>query len=123
MELVNADDTRSSAVAIDEFLELGPPPRGGTTLPTARIPLSSFSGATLASVRGVRLTFTTPLDGSSLYLANIRATRATTEALAAPGQLASAASSAAPPRSLARAAGTSRPEARRIDRRAMPSRA
>ncbi|WP_437983363.1 cellulose binding domain-containing protein [Sorangium sp. So ce117] len=114
VELVNADDTRSSAVAIDEFLELGPPPRGGTTLPTARIPLSSFSGATLASVRGVRLTFTTPLDGSSLYLANIRATRATTEALAASGQLASVASSAAPPSARARAAGTSLPEQRRI---------
>lgn len=114
VELVNADDTRSSAVAIDEFLELGPPPRGGTTLPTARIPLSSFSGATLASVRGVRLTFTTPLDGNSLYLANIRATRATTEALAASGQLASFASSAAPPSSRARAAGTTIPEQRRI---------
>ncbi|WP_437856086.1 cellulose binding domain-containing protein [Sorangium sp. So ce363] len=114
VELVNADDTRSSAVAIDEFLELGPPPRAGTTLPTARIPLSSFSGATLASVRGVRLTFTTPLNGSSLYLANIRATRATTEALAASGQLASLASSAAPPSARARAAGATLPEQRRI---------
>ncbi|WP_437676908.1 cellulose binding domain-containing protein [Sorangium sp. So ce131] len=114
VELVNADNSRSSAVSIDDFLELGPPPRGGITQPTARIPLSSFSGATLASVRGVRLTFTTSLNGNSVYLANIRATRATTETLAALGRLAPVASSAAPPSSIARPADTTLLEPRRI---------
>lgn len=114
VELVNADDSRSSAVAIDEFLQLDPAPRGGTTLQTARIPLSLFSGATLEAVRGVRLTFTAPLNGSSLYMANIRATRATTAALAASARLAPVASSAAPPSPIARAAATTVPEPRRI---------
>jgi hypothetical protein len=114
VELVNADDSRSSAVAVDEYLELGSPPRAADTLPTARIPLSSFSGATLASARGVRLTFTTPLNGNSLYLANIRATRATTEAPAASGRLAPVASSAAPRSALAQAAGAAALEPRRI---------
>ncbi|WP_437666024.1 cellulose binding domain-containing protein [Sorangium sp. So ce1182] len=114
VELVNADDSRSSAVAIDDFLELGQAPRSSTTLPTARIPLSLFSGATLASVRGVRLTFSTPLDGTSVYVANIRATRATTEAPAALDRLAPVASSAAPPSAIPRAAGTTLPAPRRI---------
>ncbi|AUX29269.1 hypothetical protein SOCE836_013570 [Sorangium cellulosum] len=114
VELVNADDSRSSAVAIDDYLELGSPPRGGSTLPTARIPLSLFTGATLGSVRGARLTFTTPLDGNSLFVANLRATRATTEAPAAAARLAPAASSAAPPMSIARSAGATAPEPRRI---------
>ncbi|WP_437876276.1 cellulose binding domain-containing protein [Sorangium sp. So ce513] len=103
VELVNADDSRSSAVAIDDYLELGPPPRGGMTLPTARIPLSLFTGATLESVRGVRLTFPAALDGASVYVANIRATRATTEALAASARVAPVASSAAPPSAIQRA--------------------
>ncbi|WP_437725769.1 cellulose binding domain-containing protein [Sorangium sp. So ce861] len=114
VELVNADDSRSSAVAIDDYLELGPPPRAGITLPTARIPLSLFSGATLGSVRGARLTFTTPLNGNSVFVGNIRATRATTEAPAAAARLAPAASIAAPPVSIARAAGAAAPEPRRI---------
>ncbi|WP_437938196.1 cellulose binding domain-containing protein [Sorangium sp. So ce341] len=114
VELVNADDSRSSAVAIHEFLELDSPPRGNTTLQTARIPLSSFSGAALGSVRGVRLTFSTPLNGDSLYVANIRATRATTASPAASARLAPIASSAAPRRSVARDAGAIAPEPRRI---------
>ncbi len=85
VELVNDDDTRSSAVSIGSFLELGAPPRGGTTLPTARIPLSSFTGAELSSVRAVRLTFPTPFpSGGGVFVANIRATRATTDAPPAP---------------------------------------
>lgn len=114
VELVNADDSRSSAVAIDDYLELGQTPRGATTLPTARIPLSLFGGATLASVRGVRLTFTTPFDGTGVYVANIRATRATTEPPAASARLAPVASSAAPPSSILRAARATVPAPRRI---------
>ncbi|WP_437634071.1 cellulose binding domain-containing protein [Sorangium sp. So ce854] len=114
VELVNADDSRSSAVAIDDTLELGPPPRAGMTLPTARIPLSLFTGATLESVRGVRLVFPTPLDGNSLYVANLRATRATTEAPAASARPAPIASSAAPPSAIPRAAGATVITPRRI---------
>jgi len=84
IELVNDDDSRSSAVAIDPYLVLGPPARSNTTLPTARIPLSAFEGARLDAVRAVRLTFTTPYpEGLGVALANIRATRLTTPAPAA----------------------------------------
>ncbi len=79
VELVNADDTRSSSVSIDPFLTLGAPPRGGTTLPTARIPLAMFTGADLGAVRAVRLVFDTPVpSGFGVFVANIRATLATT---------------------------------------------
>jgi hypothetical protein len=100
VELVNGDDSRSSSVPIDPYLVLGAPPRGGTTLPTARIPLSAFSGAQLASVRAVRLTFTTPFPaGASLYVANIRATRLVTPGTppsAAPSLLQAAGGATAP---------------------------
>jgi hypothetical protein len=79
IELVNADDSRSRPVPIDDFVELLPPPRGftGRTLQTLRIPLATFEGAALDAVRAVRFTFTTPFE-AGILLANIRATRATT---------------------------------------------
>jgi hypothetical protein len=79
VELVNADDSRSGSVPIDEFVDLLPPPRGftGRTLQTLRIPLGAFEGATLEAVRAVRFTFTTPFE-AGILLSNIRATRATT---------------------------------------------
>ncbi|MDF3069021.1 MAG: hypothetical protein K0R38_4622 [Polyangiaceae bacterium] len=84
VELVNEDDSRSSAVAIDPYLVLGPPPRANTTLPTARVPLSAFVGAQLGAIRAVRFTFTTPYpEGLGVMLANVRATRLTTPAPAA----------------------------------------
>jgi hypothetical protein len=45
-------------------------------LQTARFPLSAFTGATLASIRGVRLTFSATPSGR-IYVANIRASRST----------------------------------------------
>jgi hypothetical protein len=84
VELVNDDDSRSSSVAIDPYLVLGPPARSNLTLPTARIPLSAFVGAQLDAVRAVRFTFTTPYpEGFGVALANVRATRLTTPAPAA----------------------------------------
>lgn len=81
VELVNDDETRSSRVAIDPYLVLGPPPRANATLPTARIPLSAFAGAQLDAIRAVRFTFTTPYpEGLGVSLANVRATRLTTPA-------------------------------------------
>jgi hypothetical protein len=79
IQLVNRDDTRSSAVSSDQFVEIVPPPRGAATLHTARIPLASFSGAQLASVRAVRLIFDGAFPGGGgLFVANIRASIATT---------------------------------------------
>jgi hypothetical protein len=79
IELVNHDDSRSSPVSSDQFVEIIPPPRSGTTLHTARIALTTFGGAQLASVRAVRLTFDTPFPGGGgIFVANIRATLATT---------------------------------------------
>lgn len=76
IELVNDDGSRSSSVAIDPYLVLGPPARSNLTLPTARIPLSAFDGARLDAVRAVRFTFPTPYpQGIGLALANVRATR------------------------------------------------
>ncbi len=81
IELVNDDDSRSSAVAVDPYLVLGPPARSNLTLPTARIPLSAFDGARLDAIRGVRFAFTTPYpEGFGVALANVRATRLTTPA-------------------------------------------
>jgi hypothetical protein len=79
IELVNADDSRSRPVSIDDFVELLPPPRSftGRTLQTLRIPLTAFDGAALDAVRAVRFTFTTAFD-AGILLANVRATRATT---------------------------------------------
>lgn len=82
IQLVNDDESRSSAVSIEPYLVLGAPPRSNLTLPTARIPLSVFAGARLDAVRAVRFNFTTPFpDGFGVELANIRATRLTTSAL------------------------------------------
>ena len=91
VQLVNEDDTLSSFVSIDQFVDLLPAPRSGSgrTLQTARIPLSMFSGAQLGAVRAVRFTFPEPIE-FGLMLANIRATRATTPAGAhSPATLAS----------------------------------
>jgi hypothetical protein len=97
MELVNADDSRSSPVSIDEFVELLPPPRSssGRTLQTLRIPLDAFAGAELDGVRAVRLTFTTPFD-AGILVTSLRATVDTTGlgALDAPSTRARVASSA-----------------------------
>jgi hypothetical protein len=80
VQLVNSNNTLSGSVASSQFVEIITPPRGGNTLHTARIPLSVFGGAQLGSIRGVRFVFDTPFPGagSSVFLANIRATRATT---------------------------------------------
>jgi hypothetical protein len=85
IRLVNADDSLSEAVSLDDLLEVLPPPRmnSGRTLQTVRIPLASFAQAQLDAVRAVRLSFTTPLDEElTIWISNIRATRATTAAAA-----------------------------------------
>ena len=79
VQLVNSNNSLSSSVSTSGFIQLVPPPRGGNTLQTVRIPLTAFSGATLTSVRAVRLTFNTAFPGGGgIFLANVRATRATT---------------------------------------------
>ncbi|AUX46608.1 uncharacterized protein SOCE26_081140 [Sorangium cellulosum] len=88
VELVNADNTRSSPVTIDEYVDLLPPARAMSVYQTARIPLSEFAGANLAAVRAVRLVFTTEML-SPIEVANIRATR-TPESFAALQSLAAA---------------------------------
>jgi hypothetical protein len=110
VQLVNGNNTLSGSVGSGQFVEIITPPRGGNTLHTARIPLTAFSGAQLGSVRGVRFIFDTPFPGagSSVFLANIRATRATTTAPSGPSSLA-AASGAVPAVALAPTLGTARP--------------
>lgn len=78
VRLVNSDDSLSGSTPIDPYVDLVPAPRAMTVLQTARIPLTAFSGANLTSVRGVRLEFSTSTMSGTLYVANIRATRATT---------------------------------------------
>jgi hypothetical protein len=93
VQLVNSNNTLSGSVGSSQFVEIIPPPRIAPTLHTARIPLTAFSGAQLASVRGVRFVFDTPFPGGGgVFLANIRATLATTE----PSFLAAAAAAGAP---------------------------
>lgn len=76
VSLVSANGTQSSTVDIGSYLTLdGPKSRGDQCiLPTARIPLSAFTGISLSSIRGVRLTFSTSTKGS-IIVANIRASR------------------------------------------------
>ncbi|HEX6766557.1 MAG TPA: hypothetical protein VF103_13785, partial [Polyangiaceae bacterium] len=89
--LVNGNGALSSLVPISDFLAVNAPARGQQTLPTARIPLSRFTGATLASIRAVRFVFSTSSLGPIL-IANVRATRTTTSttlmSLAEPAALA-----------------------------------
>jgi hypothetical protein len=78
VRLVNADGSLSSEVPITDFVQLPIPPRFTPVLQTARIPLTRFTSANLASVRGARLTVTTG-ETSGVFLANIRATRNTSD--------------------------------------------
>jgi hypothetical protein len=78
VQLVNQNGTISSAVTINQaYADLARPPKGETTLQTARVPLSQFTGAQLTSVRGVRVVFDQPVP-AGVQLANVRATKATT---------------------------------------------
>jgi hypothetical protein len=77
VQLVNANGSLSASVQAADFVSLVVPPRGQQVLQTARIPLSRFTGANLASVRGVRFVFSTSAQ-SPVHLANVRATRTTT---------------------------------------------
>jgi hypothetical protein len=74
--LVNANDTLSAGYPIGWEPTLTGPAIGAggahSTLQTARIPLSVFSGANLASIRAVRLVFDRTPSGH-IYVANIRA--------------------------------------------------
>jgi hypothetical protein len=80
VQLVNGQDVLSAPQQIATYLDLigpvGGPGGYHSMLQTARIPLSSFAPTTLSSIRGVRLTFD-QTDAGSVYVANIRATRAT----------------------------------------------
>ena len=73
--LANGNGTLSSAVALKSFAVVRRPVGSdfGTNevLRTVRIPLPAFTGATLASIRGVRFAFDKTTQ-SSIYLANVR---------------------------------------------------
>jgi hypothetical protein len=80
--LVNADDSVSSLVALNAFADpvsgpvAGPYGNYHEMLSTARFPLASFSGADLASIRGVRFVFRSTPTGV-VHLASVRASRST----------------------------------------------
>lgn len=87
VQLVNAQNQRSVARRISQFVSLTGPVGGPfsphSMLQTARIPLAAF-GMPLNSIRGVRLLFNVTASGA-IYVANIRATTSATGfALAAP---------------------------------------
>lgn len=114
IRLVNGNNALSGAVNIASYLTLDGGPYGAFfpgprhVLQTARIPLSAFSGATLSSIRGVRLTFGSTPTGH-IFVTKIRATRGnvegTTLAAAAPALALAepAAEPLAPPRGAAAA--------------------
>jgi hypothetical protein len=82
VQLINANNSVTGAVALGDYVgglvkASGPGWEGGhVMLPTARIPLTSFSGAQLGRIRGVRFTPRSTPTGA-MYLANIRATYST----------------------------------------------
>jgi len=77
VRLINGNGTMSGTVNISDYVRLAGPvagPRGiHSVLQTARIPLSAFSNATLSSIRGVRLTFSSTSSGK-VYVGSIRVT-------------------------------------------------
>jgi len=105
--LVNGNNTLTGSALISTYLKLeGPVGRTASArhsmLQTARIPLTAFSGATLTSIRGVRLVFNSTASGK-IYVANIRATKPGIAGAAAAATLASTAATTAPSASLAAA--------------------
>jgi hypothetical protein len=83
VQLVNSNGTVSSGLWVRSYMGGGDltGPVGGpwnyhTMMQTARFPLSGFSGATLNSIRGVRILFSQEAKGR-IYVANIRASRST----------------------------------------------
>ncbi len=79
VRLVNGDNTLSGAASLASYVKLDGPagaffPGPHSVLQTARIPLSAFSGATLTSIRGVRLTFSSTSSGR-IMVAKIRGSR------------------------------------------------
>jgi hypothetical protein len=83
VQLVNSNGTVSSGLWVRSYMGGGDltGPVGGpwsyhSMLQTARFPLSAFSGATLNSIRGVRLLFSQEERGR-IYVANIRASKST----------------------------------------------
>lgn len=80
VQLVSADDVLSAPQRIASYVDLigpvGGPLDRHSMLQTARIPLAGFAPTTLNAIRGVRLTFDRTSSGV-IYVANIRATRAT----------------------------------------------
>jgi hypothetical protein len=91
VRLVNSNNTLSAPLSVRSFLgggeltgpvgvAVGPSEESETKphrmLQTARFPLAAFTGATLSSIRGVRLTFSATPSGR-IYVANIRASRST----------------------------------------------
>jgi Kelch motif len=81
VQLVNHNDTLTTAVPLGNYVALSGPALGAygephAMLPTARIPLNQFGAAHLSRVRGVRFTFPSTPTGA-IYLASIRATRST----------------------------------------------
>lgn len=77
VELVNADGSRSVAVALAPHVDLAPAPKLAAILQTARVPLSKFSGANRSAIAGIRFLISDPAV-RGLSIANIRATRTTT---------------------------------------------
>jgi Kelch motif len=108
VRLVNGNNTLSGAANISSYLTLDGGPYGAFfpgprhVLQTARIPLSAFSGATLSSIRGVRLTFSSTPTGQ-IFVTKIRATRGNVEGtlLAAGAPPAALPAPVAPSRTLA----------------------
>jgi len=75
--LANADGTRSAPLTLKSRAVVRRPAGSflnNTVLQTVRIPLTSFAGATLASLRGVRFTFDRTAS-SAISLGNVRLTR------------------------------------------------
>jgi len=86
VQLVNAQNQRSVARRIAQFVSLTGPVGGPfsphSMLQTARIPLTAF-GMPLNSIRGVRLLFNATASGA-IYVTNIRATTSATGFALAP---------------------------------------
>lgn len=81
--LINGAGTLTPSVPLSEYVSLAGDP-GHVTLQTVRIPLSRFRNATLGKVRGVRFSFTTTRSGV-IYLADLRASKAVSPAMAPTG--------------------------------------
>lgn len=81
--LINAAGTLTPSVPLTEYATLSGDP-GHVTLQTVRIPLGRFRNASLDKVRGVRFSFTSSRTGS-VYLADLRASKAVQPAMAPAG--------------------------------------